>query len=209
MDYFLAPGVALNMEGGMNFRRFEGANSKNIAFVIGLDAFIIPDGDKGDGSTLGQFRKGSLIIGGSNVTISRSLDDLSWGLNIQPRIGYFASNRLVLGAELGYTFNQFLGLGFGNFSDRDFRFSPFLRYYFDYPKRFNPFVAVETTFLSESTDFNGQDSFNNRNTPKLSLGGDYFLSPNIAFEGLLDLGFNPGLENLFVEFRIGMQYFIH
>jgi outer membrane protein len=211
LDHFLAPGVALSTVIAINHTNYHnGQSSSALNFSVGPNAFINCTASDRPYSTIGQFQKGSLLIGGSSASISRSLNLVQWSLGFSPRVGYFFTNKLVVGAEIGVAFSKTKDIdGLDDLNDQQFRFHPFARYYLHYPKRFNPFVALEVSYASQSYNFIDQTFTSDRTTPKLGLGGNYFLSPNLALEGILDFQYNSGLENLQVVFTAGLQYFIH
>lgn len=212
LDHFIAPGVAFSTLGGINYEGTEGSYSRYLSLFLDLSAFIFPatTADKLH-ATIGQFQRGSLILGGSRAGLGRSLDRIDWNLSFHPRVGYFITNKLVLGARLGLSFQKIKTDLFGSFTSRRLNVSPFARYYLHYPKRFNPFVVAEFEYQSSTyTGFSIVDgNSSDVSLPKAGIGGDFFLTPNLAIEAILNVEYNTYNQTTRLVFKTGVQYFIH
>ena len=102
--------------------------------------------------------KGEWLVGG---TMSFLASTGSSAFSLEPGAGYFIGEKFATGLALSYRSEESINI---------FSFLPFVRYYFS-QKRLAPYAGFGVGVASESTVFF---------TP--SIGIDYFISKNVAFE---------------------------
>jgi hypothetical protein len=209
LDHFIAPGVSLNTLAGINYRREFGTDYiKTLDLTVGLDAFLLPVVTNSSSAKIGRFQKGSLLVGGSTAGLSKIMEKTEWFLSFNPRIGYFWGDKLAAGSSVNFRVNK-AKIGINNFTLNQFSVSPFIRYYLHFPKKFNPFITAEFSYTS-STNSQNDNAFTATNSSFLiGPGGNYFITPNLAFEGILGLRFNQDDSRSRINFTAGLQYFIH
>ncbi len=154
-----------------------------------------------------QIHKGSWLIGGNmSLTHGRIIygdsQDIQKSSNtfgeINAEAGYFASDRLAVGAKLGFEwFNIFYikknysRLNITDWMLQEYRVSPFVRYYVTPKHKFKTFYEFNldaTWYRSNYTNYSYiQPSWSNTYQLDVNnrIGADYFLTPNIALEGSL------------------------
>jgi hypothetical protein len=153
-----------------------------------------------------QIHKGSWLIDG-NMSLSRGriygdIQDILKSSNTFGRINaeaaYFASERLAVGAKIGFEWTNIFHIRKGYFrlditdwNLQDYRLSPFVRYYFTPKHKFKTFYEFNLDATWNRSHYNDysyripswsntyQVNVNNR------IGADYFLTRNIAVEGSL------------------------
>jgi hypothetical protein len=136
-----------------------------------------------------QIKKGSWMLGGSLGASWQTAPLDAW---INLKMGYFATNRLLIGTTVDYQFTD------GNpdliFANQlmSAKIFPFVRYYFTPTHRFKFFNEVEAEWSSDfskiiNSPFPIVDSWSRHNRFWLRnrFGLNYFLSDNIAIEAQL------------------------
>ncbi|MDH7445597.1 outer membrane beta-barrel protein [Aquimarina sp. 2201CG14-23] len=131
----------------------------------------------------GGFAKGDIFVSGSVGYNSQSTGDAKTNsFEITPRVGFFVSENLVVGARIGYNtqkqevpfadeikLNTFTGGAFG-------------RYYFTPSNKFSIFGELGVNYLSIKADVGAVDT----TTDGFGIGGgpgvSYFISDNFALE---------------------------
>ncbi|MFK5890286.1 MAG: hypothetical protein QM486_06100 [Flavobacteriaceae bacterium] len=172
---------------------------KKIFLIISILFFSI--------SMKSQITKGYWMLGGNG---SYSYTDLksdssdpepSWGLVINPNIGYFIKDNLAIGGYTSFSINKYSNGFFLNLR-------PFVRYYFlDTDKKINYFTELSFGY---STHF----IKNSKNTStygyNIKPGVIYFLNNTVALEASLKYfhGKAPDANNLISKgliFGVGLQ----
>jgi hypothetical protein len=144
-----------------------------------------------------QIEKGSRLVGGAGYVI---LND-PFLLNISPNLGYFLSNRLVLGSSVGLMF-----YGYEDNSNLSIALTPFTRYYFGrgdtrifahgslgYRHEWSRSAESSSVRRSSSGNINGN----------LGLGLTHLITKQIGLEAILDIkGINIGFQIYFPSSRV-------
>jgi hypothetical protein len=136
-----------------------------------------------------QIEKGSKMVGGYGYAVLRN----PFYLNISPNIGYFISNRVVLGSSVDIKFS-----GYKNYSNLGIAVAPFTRYYFG--KGDTRLFALAS--LGYRRDWYRYDegpsssrSSNGNVSGNLGLGLTHLITEQIGLEAILDLkGINIGFQ---------------
>ena len=152
-----------------------------------------------------QIHKGSWMIGGSGDLRSfTSSSNLSSSGSIQPQIGYFLSDGILLGTTIGYSIENNTFRDFNNTfksKNRAFLLIPFLRYYPSPPS--NPwFLQLDLEYNTRHNVLQTTDSNNNigkRLEANFGAGMNWFLTDNIALEGLLRYRLFDAKSGIFVN----------
>ncbi|MFN7119872.1 MAG: hypothetical protein ACK4TA_23965 [Saprospiraceae bacterium] len=178
VNYFLAPGVALE---GFAGARWDGSNSVNLLTNLGLQFFL--NQNRGESASIApQLGRGTWLLGGTAEVNSQEGENFRFLLF--PNVGYFLSDRWVLGGRLSASHFRS-----DNFDVRvsTLGFSPFLRYYL------NPAGGRTRWFLmadagvergvAKGDEQYAIDGDYNRFATSGRGGLNYFLSPNVALEG--------------------------
>lgn len=217
-NLFLNSEVAL--EGILQYLDTDLGNSgrnSGLVFNLGLQFFLSPDSEKENGA-LSILKSGRMFIGGStaNLDMSDLVNDRSgFGFGLNPNVGLFLSEKWALGSSLfiSHSSNDF-------YNGYSFGVSPFARFYpqaSDGPLQWFLTAGVGITRMVNEFDeivgnpmeLNNSQWLKSFNT---GIGLDWFLSENIAVEGILGYtyidapAFSSETRNL--GFNIGFQYFL-
>lgn len=132
-------------------------------------------------------KQGNWIVGGALGSTGYSFEEESFNINISPRAGYFISDGIAVGLELG--------AGLQTVKDGDnvwnYKVMPFARYYF-------PEGASETGrfFGQGSIGISGADVAGESDTSfafAINAGYSHFVSRNVALEAIV--GYNYSKSN--------------
>lgn len=202
-DYFLNSNIAI--EGILQFRydKYESNDTRNLFYEAGLQ-FFLPATRREDTSGV-AIAKGTQLIdleiyGGWLDT--GDFNDLYFSVN--PTIGLFVNNRLVLGGGVLLAFasdNTILEL------------QPLARYYFGTQNaRFQPFAMANLNTRFQFADKSSEANFFNLDV-NAGIGADFFLTRNVALEGILQFNGNQIEDEVFnrnyLNFNIGLQFFLN
>lgn len=208
VNYFLAPGIALE---GFAGAHWDGSSNTEIFTNIGLQFFLQPKREE-SASILPTLGKGALLLGGSG-SIS-SYEGSSWQFTAAPNVGFFLSDRWVLGGRLIGTYFRS-----DNFDIRyaTLGFSPFARYYLNPTGgRARWFLmadaGVERGSIKADEQYVSSGTYNVFSTS--GRGGlNYFITSNVALEGTLGVFYstnenNPTLSTTSTSntFRLGADF---
>lgn len=184
VNHFLTPNVALE---GLLGANWDGGSDTELRLNLGLQFFLRQKSEESPiiTPTLG---KGTIMLGGSAMV--SNVQDEFWSFQLLPNIGFFLSERLVLGGKLqaSYSFN----------SNTDFRssaigLSPFVRYYLNPASgRTLWFLAADVGIVAGNLRLNEQFQFKldyTNFTAAGKVGINYFLTPNVALEGTLGVDY--------------------
>ncbi len=152
-------------------------------------------------------QKGNWMIGGSVGSAGYSFEGETFNINVSPRAGYFISDGIAIGAEIGG--------GLQTVKDGDnvwsYGVSPFIRYYF-------PEGASSTGrfFGQGSVGISGASAGSDSDTSfAFGINGGYahFITDNVALEGMI--GYNYSKSDLAtvgkqsgLGFSVGFQIYI-
>ncbi|QSW87657.1 porin family protein [Flavobacterium endoglycinae] len=131
------------------------------------------------------FSKGDAFISGAlNVHSTKEGDAKANGFIIEPRVGYFVSENIAIGAKLGFGTTKI-----GEDKTNNFTAGAFGRYYFTPASQFSVYgqAGIDFTTLKEKpSDFKSNEFGAN-----VGLGLSYFLSNHFAIEATwLGLGYS-------------------
>lgn len=141
------------------------------------------------------FEEGNIIIEGSlglKSTNDKNTETKKNGFVITPKVGYFISDDLAFGAQIGYESNKTEISGTDVSDTSTLAAGVFARYYFlELGQRFKTYTEFGVGFGTIKNNI-GTKTTDNSIGAGLSLGMNYFLTENIAISfGLADiLSFN-------------------
>ncbi|MGG5578372.1 hypothetical protein ACPDHL_13650 [Myroides sp. C15-4] len=132
-------------------------------------------------------KKGNWIVGGALGSTGYSFEEESFNINVTPRAGYFISDGIAIGLEIG--------TGFQTVKDGDniwsYKVMPFARYYFpegaSATGRFFGQGAVGISGAEIAGESNTSFAFN------INAGYSHFVSRNVALEAIV--GYNYSKSN--------------
>ncbi len=207
--WFLAPGVSFDTQ-----LSFAGPISDNngitvnqsLSLATGLNFYLNPEMKANRKSTVPALQKGKWMIGGSSGNIGLDFDPNSFSLSLVPRVGYFVSDRLAVGANLGAAFQRSEFFPSEYVSTVVFTLVPTARYYFGENNRLRWFAGSSLGLSYISSKFgtlNENDTLFN-----LSFNGGFnlFLTPNFALEAGPYL--NTDFDDVSGGVGMGFNYFI-
>ena len=159
-----------------------------------------------------QIAKSSLLLGGSAFFSYSNPDNFSssFSISLSPNVGIFVTDRLVIGGTPLVSFSSS-----DNFNSNSFSIGAFGRYYF--PTSSEKLWFFGSTRLSYGvTNFNFdqfEDQTSNTFTFSFGPGVDYFISPSVALEGLLNYSNSTtdsdqsNFNSSNIIFSVGLQIF--
>ncbi len=133
-----------------------------------------------------QLQKGSTLVGGGIGDLSLGLGSgNAFAINLTPRVGYFIQDNVAIGGKVG------LGLTSQKFDGADktttnysYNVNAFGRYYFG-PNEFDTLLKQGRWFLEAGAGIGGVKGADVGFNLNFGPGYSYFLSDNVAVEGLL------------------------
>ena len=131
-------------------------------------------------------KKGNWLVGGSIGSTGYSFEDKSFNLNVMPSAGYFISDGVAVGLEIGGGVQT----AKGSKSDWNYKVMPFARYYFpEGASETGRFFGQGNIGVSGAQDGSSDTSF------AFGINGGYshFVSRNVALEA--KLGYNYSKSN--------------
>ncbi|WP_347065984.1 outer membrane beta-barrel protein [Flavobacterium sp. WV_118_3] len=140
---------------------------------------------KGEG-----FSKGDVFISGSvGIKSSKQGDDKSTGFEVAPKVGYFVTNNIAVGAKLGYESIKTENAIATTADENTFKVGVFGRYYTTPSSKFSLFGELGAEYWT------GKDKIADvkENTFDIAFrpGISYFVSNNFALEATVGkLGYN-------------------
>ncbi|WP_343695373.1 outer membrane beta-barrel protein [Flavobacterium sp.] len=131
------------------------------------------------------FSKGDAFISGAlNVVSEKTGDAKSNGFIIQPKVGYFVTENIAIGAKLGFGSTKE-----GENKTNSFTAGAFGRYYFTPASQFSVYGQAGLDFTNEK--YKPGNAKANEIGANIGLGLSYFLSNHFAIEATwLGLGYN-------------------
>ncbi len=151
---------------------------------------------------IAQTQKGNVIWGTnvSNLQLDFGENSTQFGINITPKIGYFISDGFAVGPELNIGYQSSDGSDIFNYG-----LGAFGRYYLVPGSVDN--VRSSRYFIEANAGISGVNTGGD-NTNGLGLGFGpgiaYFITPNVALEGLLKYNFTAGFGNSTTSNRLGL-----
>ncbi len=223
VNRFLSPSVAL--EGGLGYSLITGSildePINNFTLSIGIQAYLSRDLMADRKSAEPGIGKGTIMLGTSSAAFGYVSESLF--LALSPNIGYFLTDKFVIGASLNGQLN--ILLDDSDFNSSTLAFIPFARYYLPIEGRCRYFTQVGAGIGQSSTQNGGFGEFETTfYTLNALAGADVFITPNLAIE--LGIGFSSqyseftGESNIIpgdvdksirrtydLDLNIGFQYF--
>ena len=153
------------------------------------------------------FAKGDLFISGSVTFSNESTGDVKKNdFEVAPKVGYFLSENIALGAKVGYTTSK-SDNGTADANNNAFAVGAFGRYYFTPASKFSLFGELAADYMSYDNEYPTVvegDGFG----ANLGAGLNYFVSSNFSIEaGVGVLGFNStkddGADDATNTFSVG------
>ncbi|MQP23752.1 outer membrane beta-barrel protein [Flavobacterium sp. LMO8] len=177
---------------------------KVLLSAVALLAFGFANAQEEEAKTFG-FAKGDMFVEG-NINFSTVKEDLGNGFedtansfNFNPKAGYFLTDKIALGVELGVGSSKLEESSPGGSDEstsNNFGAGVFARYYFlDLGQRFKTYTEAGLGFGSRKWETNGVETQKDSNFGLgIDLGIQYFVTPKMAINfGLADvLSFQSG-----------------
>jgi len=205
-DFFLRGDVALE---GVVIYQHSNFSGESLSEDVGLNSLLVDFNLQpfvGAGLDLevnNPLSTGSILLDVQARLLWEGQEDRdgSFTIDLSPRLGYFLTDNIVVGSKVSLTV-----LGIADETQLGYGLAPFARYYLPpLTERVYVFGGFSVGFDKAPGD---DDAIWNGH---LGPGMDYFLSPNVALEGLLAYSFQktnnaPAWERALV--RVGVQVFL-
>ncbi len=154
--------------------------------MAALAAFGIAQAQEGTATS--GFAKGDLFVSGSVGFSSTKTGDIKNDqFNVTPRVGYFVSENIAVGVQLGVTSGKDTSSdgagGLVETKTSGFEGGAFARYYTTPANAFSFFAQLSASFNSTKTEFDaGGEAKNNGFGLGVAPGISYFVSDHFALE---------------------------
>lgn len=156
-----------------------------------------------------QLQQGNILVGGQLANIRLGLGSTNlFSLDVTPKLGYFIRNNVAIGAEVPLGFTSTKNKATGN-TETVFNYGVgvFGRYYFA-PKEMDidNLLNHGRFFLEANTGIAGTNGLGVGYNIGFGPGYAYFLTPNVALEGLVKFQGTYGTgNNSGLVFNLGFQ----
>ncbi len=130
----------------------------------------------------GGFAKGDLFVSGAvsfGSINNKNSDEKESEFVVEPKIGYFLSDNIAIGAKVGFGSSKFEAANTTLSEDTDFTVGVFGRYYFTPASKFSLFAELGLDYMTSEDISNTKV---NTIGAGLNLGLNYFVSKNFAIE---------------------------
>jgi len=178
----------LSLEATLGYAFGDTNPSNTVSAGLGLRSFLSNDNWQNRKSATSNLTQGSWLLGTSSVGLAVSGDFIN--LRISPNVGYFLTDRFVLGLNSGFSYASTIDNDSNEFNADGWSAQPFVRYYFpnQQGQRLVPFGQFGVGYASSNSSSENLFDINlNRWSTHASIGANLFLAPNVAFEFSLDL----------------------
>lgn len=157
------------------------------AMAILAFGFANAQDDSGEG-----FSKGDVFVSGSVGFGSTKQGDVKEnGFNFSPKVGFFVSENIAIGARIGFASTTQSEPEEDDFKTNEFSVGAFGRYYVTPASKFSVFAELGVDISSSKIEQGNFDAKSNGFGVGAGLGVSYFLSNNFAMEASwAGLGFN-------------------
>ena len=155
---------------------------KIILSVVAIVAFGFANAQDKKAEGAG-FSSGDVFVTGAvSITSSndKNNDIKESGFGLTPKLGYFFTENIVLGAKIGFTSAKTIDKGVTTMDNSAVGFGVFGRYYFTPASQFSVFTELGIDYTS--TKYKIPSYKENAIGAGLSLGLNYFVSSNFALE---------------------------
>ncbi|WP_126972859.1 outer membrane beta-barrel protein [Gynurincola endophyticus] len=158
-------------------------------------------------STKAQLQEGNMMVGASLADFGLDFQkgNTGFSMSISPRIGYFVKDNIAIGGivKLGLNTQK-------NSTMFDYGIGAFGRYYFsdkdlEVLKSARWFLEVDFGFNGRNTKVNSVSANTNGLGIGFGPGLAYFITDNIALEGLLKYNITTGFGNSTTNNRLGLN----
>jgi opacity protein-like surface antigen len=155
--------------------------------------------------------KGQWMAGGK-LSLSKA-DDVDYlSFAVSPMGGYFLGKKIAVGLQTGYTHSNFFNTDGSNAgSYNNLSVSPFVRYYIN-TNRIAPFAEVMggNNWSTSKSDYLGTETTFKRSIYYYAagIGLNYFISRDVALEGILRYNDTEGDNKAYLDFDLGLQFFL-
>lgn len=159
---------------------------KKLLFSLAaLAAFGMANAQEDEGTA--GFAKGDVFASGSLGYNSRKTgEDKYTRFGVMPRVGYFVSDKIAVGAQIGYSSTEstfYNGMEWNERTTNAITAGLFARYYGTPGKTFSFFGQLHANYNSEKTEYeDGGDAKTNGFDIGVMPGISYFVSDHIALE---------------------------
>ena len=162
---------------------------KKLLFAAALVAFGFTANAQEE-QTFG-FAEGDLFISGSVTFSNESTGDVKDNaFEVAPKVGYFLSENIALGAKVGYTTSK-TDNGTSDANNDAFAVGAFGRYYFTPASKFSLFGELAADYMSYDNEYGDNAGKGDGFGANLGAGLNYFVSSNFSIEaGVGVLGYN-------------------
>lgn len=151
------------------------------AVAIAAFGFANAQDKKSEGA---GFSSGDVFVTGA-VSITSSNDKYTdtkeSGFGITPKVGYFFTENIALGAKIGYASAKTKVMGDTTMDNSTVNFGVFGRYYFTPASQFSIFTELGVDYVTMKNNMAPTSKVNGIGAG-LSLGLNYFVSSNFALE---------------------------
>lgn len=155
---------------------------KIILSVVAIVAFGFANAQDKKAEGAG-FSSGDVFVTGAvSITSSndKNNDIKESGFGLTPKLGYFFTENIVLGAKIGFTSAKTIDKGVTTMDNSAVGFGVFGRYYFTPASQFSVFTELGVDYTSTKHKIPSYKE--NAIGAGLSLGLNYFVSSNFALE---------------------------
>jgi opacity protein-like surface antigen len=169
--------------------------------------------------SLAQIKEGSYYISkgqwmaGGEFSLSNFEDRSNHTFTVSPMGGYFITKKIAVGLQTSYSHTPvlyYLG-GSRPGADNSFSVSPFVRYYIS-TKRIALFAegVGGANWLTTYRNFSRTEVTTKSSTSfyTVGMGLNYFISRDVALEGILRYADGDRYDKGFLDFDIGLQFFL-
>ncbi|WP_298137190.1 outer membrane beta-barrel protein [Flavobacterium sp.] len=169
---------------------------KVILSLVAIAAFGFANAQEKNESSEG-FAKGDVFVSGAlSLGSSKTGDFKANSFEVAPKVGYFVSENIAVGASLGFNSLK-LDNGSDDAKNSGVGFGAFGRYYFTPASKFSLFAELGVDYTTTDEEFDAEDgtvytsSFESKELGLgLGLGMNYFVSSNFSIEaGVAVLGY--------------------
>lgn len=158
-----------------------------------------------------QIQKGNVMVGGDIMQLNLSLNEgKNFTLAIDPKAAWFIQDNIALGAYMHFNLTTAKGAG----SSVSYGIGPLARYYIN-DKNIN-LLRHARFFIEANVGIEGTNPQVGSSTNGLGLGFGpglaYFITPNVALEGLFKyqgiIGFGSSVTSSNLVLGVGFQIFL-
>jgi hypothetical protein len=166
-------------------------------------------------TAVAQTQKGNLMVGSdiTNLGLNFQSGSTQFNFNLDPKLAYFINDNFALGGYLKFGLSTNTGAG----TEIDYGVGALARYYFHDKNTEKIEFSKRARFFAEANaGIEGVNYSQGASTNGLGLGigpgVSYFITPNVALEGLLKynvvVGFGNSVTSNQLNFGLGFQIYL-